>query len=136
MLWYPECTDNAAQQPKNLATALSAGDEQESPSRSELLPSGDESPEDATAGGILDSDGENDDGTYTWDDESPLQYEGPEMDEARSPRPEPWFDGALLAAVCRVGSIANGAIDANVLKTMRSDGLSAPVTHEPYNYLQ
>jgi hypothetical protein len=42
----------------------------------------------------------------------------------------------LLAAVGGVGSIASGTIDADVLKAMSADGWSAPVTHEPYDYLQ
>ncbi|GMF14374.1 unnamed protein product [Phytophthora fragariaefolia] len=62
--------------------------------------------------------------------------EGPDLDEEGPPPPEPLFDGALLTAVSGVGSIASGVIDAKVLKAMSTDGWSAPVTHEPYDYLQ
>ncbi|GMF45941.1 unnamed protein product [Phytophthora fragariaefolia] len=94
------------------------------------------SSDEGTGGGILDSDGENDDGNYTWDDESPVEDEDPDLDEEGPPPPEPLFDGALLTGVGGVGSIASGVIDAKVLKAMSTDGWSAPVTHEPYDYLQ
>ncbi|GMF27017.1 unnamed protein product [Phytophthora fragariaefolia] len=89
-----------------------------------------------TCSGILDSDGENDDGNYTWDDESPVEDQDPDLDEEGPPPPEPLFDGALLTAVGGVGSIASGVINAKVLKAMSTDGWSAPETHEPYGYLQ
>ncbi|GMF18366.1 unnamed protein product [Phytophthora fragariaefolia] len=67
---------------------------------------------------------ENDDGNYMWDDESPVEDQDPDLDEAGPLPPEPRFDGALLTAVSGVG------------KAMSTDGWSAPVTREPYDYLQ
>ncbi|KAG7387954.1 hypothetical protein PHYPSEUDO_013352 [Phytophthora pseudosyringae] len=97
-----------AQQSRNLATAFSAGTEQGSPLSTDRLLSDDERPDETAVGGILDSDGENNDGNYTWDGEPPLEDEDPELDEEGPAPPEPLFDGTLLAAVSGVGSITSG----------------------------
>ncbi|GMF54626.1 unnamed protein product [Phytophthora fragariaefolia] len=120
-----------------LLSCLTCAGEQELLHSTAPLPTDDETLDDSAAGyGIPDSDGENDDGNYTWDDESPVEDEDPDLDEEGPPPPEPLFDGALPTAVGGVGSIASGVIDAKVLKAMSTDGWSAPVTHEPYDYLQ